>query len=428
MEDALQLATREKALFALSRMRDEIYALGDAFFAYPELGYTEWETKRLASDWLRAASIPFEDDIALTGLRATLGDGGYHIAVVADMDAVLVSRGEESMPYHSCGHHIQMAVGLGVMRALRESGVMEDMPGRISLFLTPAEEFIDLETRARLQSEGKIRFFSGKQEMIARGAFDDVDCVLSLHVGGEAGYRFDVGSTLTGFAVKKACFLGKAAHAGALAHEGKNALHGAALLLQACAFLADRYPHAAGLQLHPIVTQGGASMNVVPERAVVETYVRANATETLLDACAAFDAAAKHCAAALGLDCTVETTPGYLPLRPSPELGDVLLDQMTPICGKDAIAIGLASGASGDVGDLSALLPTAQFGFTGFSGRIHSDTFAVTDPEHVYLNTGRVLIGACLRVLGDPNARPSRVDFAARKTAYLTGWLEALRP
>ncbi len=36
----------------------------------------------------------------------------------------------------------------------------------------PAEEFVELEYREKLRDEGKIKFFSGKQEFIRVGAFE----------------------------------------------------------------------------------------------------------------------------------------------------------------------------------------------------------------------------------------------------------------
>ena len=45
----------------------------------------------------------------------------------------------------------------------------------------PAEEFIEIEYRQKLKEEGKIHFLAGKQELIYRGAFDDVDMAMMIH-------------------------------------------------------------------------------------------------------------------------------------------------------------------------------------------------------------------------------------------------------
>jgi hypothetical protein len=99
---------------------------------------------------------------------------------------------------------------------------------------------------------------------------------------------------------------------------------------------------------------------------------------------------------------------------------------MLTLCGPDRIARGAVSGASGDVGDLSALMPAAQFGFSGFSGRIHSGEFEVTEREHAYLNTAIVLAGTITDILADPAKRPAGrgVDIDTGKSEYIKNWLK----
>ena len=62
---------------------------------------------------------------------------------------------------------------------------MENTDIKVSAIFTPAEEFIDFDYSDGLIEEGKIKYRSGKQHMIASGYFDDVDCVLSAHANGE---------------------------------------------------------------------------------------------------------------------------------------------------------------------------------------------------------------------------------------------------
>ena len=72
---------------------------------------------------------------------------------------------------------------------------------------------------------------------------------------------------------KKAVFTGAAAHSGAAAHMGKNALHGASLCMDAIAYMKDQFPKEAGLQIHPVITQCGGSVNIIPDKAV-DVYKR----------------------------------------------------------------------------------------------------------------------------------------------------------
>lgn len=414
---------KQKAFEILERLRPETFALGEKLFSTPELGFKEHQTAQTITDFFSQNNISYESGIALTGVKASLGECGYHIALLADMDALEVQGKEGPLVIHSCGHSIQVTVMLAVMRVLKELDLFDCLPGRVSFVATPAEEYIDLEYRRNLIAEGKLRYASGKQNMIADGLFDDVDCALSCHISGDDDKQFDVGSTLAGFSVKKARFIGLSSHSGVVPHLGKNALHAATLCLQACAFLQHQFAPEAGIRLHPILTQGGLSMNIIPEQAVLETYLRANTTEDLYLLQQKFDDAALHCAAALGIGCEIENTIGYLPLRQSEKLNQVVYQNMLPLCGPDAIAKNPVSGASGDIGDVASILPAVQFGFSGMEGRVHSDQFQISDLEHAYIDTAKVLLGTVLDLMENNELQVNNRDYAKDKQAYLRDWL-----
>ena len=404
-------------------MKNDIFILGEQLFDTPELGFFEYETAAIAKKWLEDDHLPVNDGIAVTGLQATIGEGDYHIALMADMDALLVPEGDVMRPFHSCGHSIQLAVMLAVMRVLKMSEILHNSGVKVSVLLTPAEEFIDLERRQILKDEGKIRFFSGKQNMIADGILDDIDCVLSCHISGSDRFAFDVGSTLAGFTAKKVIFQGQAAHSGVAAHQGKNALHAAVLLMSALAFLKDQFSQEAGVRLEPILSEGGGSMNVVPKRAVIESYLRANTIDDLDRLRDSFDRAALHMAAAIGVECEIEETTGYLPLVQSEPLTLLLIDNMKRFVDDDHIEHNVISGASGDIGDVASLLPAVQFGFSGIKGRVHSHEFEIADPAHVYLDTAKVILGVIYDLARDPARRVSPRSFLQDKERYHKSWL-----
>ena len=56
---------------------------------HPELMYEEFETSRLVQNTLEELDIPYEKDIAITGVVGLIGNGGDPcIALRADMDAL----------------------------------------------------------------------------------------------------------------------------------------------------------------------------------------------------------------------------------------------------------------------------------------------------------------------------------------------------
>ena len=421
--DLLSIYEELKSL--ITQHHEEIIAFGRELFACPELGFKEARTSEILSSFLEENGIPYTKGIAMTGIRADLGSGyGYHIALVADMDAIYVRDGAKTYPYHSCGHSIQTAVLAWVMKLLKDSGLVDRLGGTVSFIATPAEEFIDFEYREGLRQEGKICYFSGKQNMIEQGVFDDIDCVLSMHINGDSGTLFDIHSTLAGFMVKKAIFKGLAAHSGVIPHLGRNALHGANLCMNALSYMKDQFPKETGLQLHPVISSCSGSVNIIPEEVVLESYIRANTLDELMIAGEKFDLCAIHSAKALGLECEIINETGYMPLAQSKEIGDVVYEHMLEICEDAKIVKNVVSGASGDVGDLGYLIPTVQFGFAAVKGRVHSCEFEIADEENAYINTTEILLKTVCDLLVKPELQVRNEDYLARKEFYMKNWLQ----
>ena len=411
---------KKELLETVDRKREDIIKLGDMLFNCPELGFKEFETAGIIKKNLDNVGIKYESEIGMTGIKAEIGNG-YNIALVADMDALPGKNFEGRI--HSCGHSIQTAVMLSVVKILAETGFLENTDIKVSAIFTPAEEFIDFDYRDGLIEEGKIKYRSGKQHMIASGYFDDVDCVLSAHANGEREKKFDINSTLAGFKAKKAVFKGQASHSGAAPFLGRNTLHGAVLCENAISFLKDQFDPADGVKINPVITEPGGSVNIIPDRTVLETYIRANSLDVLNYADERVNGCIKHCAEALELQYEIEDTIGYMPLSQSAELNKVIKSNMLDICGEDDIVKNVISGASGDVGDLGFLIPTVQFGFSGIDVIFHSDSFKIADKENCYINTVKIICGTIADLAANQSLRVKRENFEEKKEYYLNNWL-----
>ena len=405
---------KQRIFHRIDENRDAILARSRQLFQTPELGYREFETGRLLRGWLEGWGVACEP-VSYTDLMVTLGRGEPVVAVLADMDGLPRKAGEWRI--HSCGHSLQTSAALALIEAMRD----EPLNGTVKVIFTPAEEMIEQEYRQDLIRRGLVRYPSGKQDMIARGVFDGVDAVLSCHASGEPGCRFDVGSALKGFVVLKAVYTGRSAHAGAAPFAGKNALHGALLAQTGIAFLKDRFDPEDGVNVQPVISEAAGTVNIVPDHAVVETYVRARTQKALFAAADLIENCLQKCGEAMDIDTEVTRRPGFLPLGQSEEINRRVKANMLLLCGEGDIRENLLSGASGDVGDLSALLPTVQFGFTGVSGRFHGDDFAVTDEENARLCPPKILAGTALDLL--EHHVSGREGYPERKAAYLTTWL-----
>jgi metal-dependent amidase/aminoacylase/carboxypeptidase family protein len=168
----------------------------------------------------------------VTGVRADLDSGrpGPALAVLGELDGLIAFGHPHADPEtgaaHMCGHNAQIATMLGVGMALVDTGAMEALAGRVVLFAVPAEEYVDLEYRARLHDEGRIEFFGGKPELVRLGHFDDVDMAMMVHASANTPERrVRVGATTNGFVAKTIRFRGKASHAGSRPDLGINALN-----------------------------------------------------------------------------------------------------------------------------------------------------------------------------------------------------------
>lgn len=173
----------------LNEILPRMIEMSEDIYRHPELGFKEFRSREKAIAALDAAGIPHQD-VAYTGIRACLDSGkpGPNIGLIAEFDAVPTlghpCANEGDYAAHTCGHYAQLGVMMSLFLAIKESELLKDLCGKVTLLVTPGEEFCDMDYRKSLIAEGKLHHPSGKQEMIATGVFDDVDIMLSCHAMG----------------------------------------------------------------------------------------------------------------------------------------------------------------------------------------------------------------------------------------------------
>ena len=193
---------------------------------------------------------------------------------------------------------------------------------------------------------------------------------------------------MNGFDHVSFTFTGRASHAGAHPHKGKNAQNCASLFLQACAFLRETFDEADHVRIHPILRlPPDQSVNLIPEKAFVETYGRGVTADAVRGTTDKLAAAARGCGTALGIDVNVTVTPGYRPFHVDPALHGLVRST--------AEEMGLRfvqedfSAASSDMGDISELVPSVIIGLPGSNGMFHNRGFSVIDETAGYLLSSR---------------------------------------
>lgn len=417
---------------AVDRHRDRIVGLGEAVMDEPELGFKEERTAGRMKAVFEEAGLPFDEGLALTGVRAVLDSGrpGPTVALMGELDALIVPDhprcDRQTGAAHACGHNAQIAGLAGAAFGLAAADVVGQLAGRVVFFAVPAEEYVEIDYRLGLVREGRTSFLAGKPELVELGAFDDIDMAVMIHSGSADALEcaYGVSESSNGFLAKTVCFRGRAAHAGVAPERGVNALNAATLALSAIHAQRETFRDEDCVRVHPILTKGGDIVNIVPAETRLETYVRARTAEAILDAAAKVDRALKGAAMACGCTVEIETVPGYLPLANDPGLADLFRGNAEQLFGEGQYRDVPHSGGSTDAGDLSQLMPVLHPVMTGARGTVHGNDWHIADPDAGYLAPAKTLAMMAVDLLCDDAAAARRIQTQSSprltKQAYLT--------
>jgi len=219
--------------------------------AHPEIAFEEVRSAAALAGRLRHAGL----EVSLpaygldTAFATEFGTTGPVIGIVAEYDA-LPGLG------HACGHNVIGTSALGAALGLADLG--DDLPGRIRLIGTPAEEG-----------------GGGKVIMASEGAFSGLDCAMMVHPADRNLSSFP----LIAAAWITATFHGRSAHAAATPEAGINALDGLVIAYNAIAALRQQVP--GDHRVHAIIREGGIATNIIPDRAVGAFGLRAPSRKAL---------------------------------------------------------------------------------------------------------------------------------------------------
>lgn len=235
----------------VERLSDLLFDVSHRIHAEPELNYHEFFAHDLLTEVLRTEGFSVTPRAygLETAFEATFGTSGPEVLILLEYDA-LPGIG------HGCGHNIIAAAGLGAALASRVA--LRDIPGRLRVLGTPAEEG-----------------GGGKIEMARRGAFSSGEAALMIHPA-DADLL-----SMTAIAVHTmdVVYEGVAAHAAAAPWLGRNALDAAVLGYMNVAALRQHIRPTE--RIHGIFTEAGEKANVVPRRSASNWYVRSDTLESL---------------------------------------------------------------------------------------------------------------------------------------------------
>ena len=397
---------------AIAARKADIIALAQDIWKEPELGYKETKTAQKVENAFKALNVPYRNQVAITGVKGRLkgGKGSKRtVAVLGEMDAVICAAHTDADPLtgaaHCCGHNAQIANMMAVTMGLVDSGAMAYLAGDVVPFAVPAEEYVEITYRSKLIDEGKIRYIGGKPELISKGEFDDIDMALQIHLNTvdpsrETGF-IEISTTSNGFIGKLINYKGVPSHAAAAPHAGVNALNAAMMGIMGVNAIRETFQEKDYVRFHPIITQGGDLVNVVPSDVQMESYVRAANVPAMVDANERISRALKAGAMSVGAEVEIKDLPGYMPLSNNPTLNNLMQSNAQSLIGEENVWVGTHMTGSLDIGELSHIMPVSHPFIGSIRGALHSKEYTVFDEEMTYIHPAQMMAMTIIDLLFD---------------------------
>jgi len=425
---------KEKVCSEIDSRAEEIIRISKTILGHPEPGFREVKTSSLVSSKFKELGVPFQDGIALTGLKRELkgGSDGPSVALMGELDSLIVTEHPHADPAtgaaHACGHHAQIGMLIGATMGLMAQDVLPSLSGRVVLIAVPAEEYIEIEYRDSLREKGVLEFLGGKPEFIRLGALDDVDLAMMCHTtsNSEEG-KLCLSGTNNGIVAKKIQFLGRGAHAGGAPHLGINALNAASLALMAIHANRETFQDDDTIRVHPIITKGGEAVSAVPADVRMETFVRGKTISAIMDANRKVDRALKAGAMAVGAKVRIQTLPGYMPMQQDQNLAQVYRANAVSLVGEENVGQVHHRTGSTDMGDVSQLMPVIHPYVGGATGLGHGSDYVIQDYELAVVTAAKALASTVVDLLADGADRAGKIISSHKNAMTKAEYLSFMR-
>lgn len=389
----------------IERNREEIIGIGEAIYKTPETGFKEFKTAGFVKQKLEEWGLTYTSLEEYPGIKVTLDTGkeGPGVAVVAELDAIICREhpdsDKETGAVHACGHNAQMAAMMGALKGILDTGILENLCGKLHFIAVPAEEYIEIAYRMDLREQGTLKYLGGKPELLRKGFFDDVDLCLSIHSTRGLEKKILISKSLNGCVVKNIKYIGKPVHAGTSPHLGINALYSANLGLSAINAIRETFREEEYIRVHPIITKGGDIVNVIPGDVRMETFVRGKTLKDMLTAAIRVDRALAGAAVSMGARVEIEDLPGYLPAAYDENLRALAREVGSTLVSPGEMDEDVHDTGSTDWGDISSLMPVLETSIAGITGTAHGADYKIADPDIAYVLGAKYLASMAVELL-----------------------------
>ncbi|ORY28950.1 putative amidohydrolase [Naematelia encephala] len=257
----------------IAKHTDELMVIQSYLSDNPEINYQEHKAHDKLTSYLESKGFSVEKHFLLpTAWRATFvhGKGGRTFGFNSEMDA-LPGIG------HACGHNLIAVCGIAAFMGVAKALVAHDIPGKVILLGTPAEEG-----------------GAGKVALLDKGGYEGIDACMMNHPGGHQAGAGRIAPTMA-MQLIWVEYTGKTSHAASAPWDGINALDAATLAYASISAMRQQIKPTD--RIHGIITNGGQAPNIIPEHTQMKFFARAvnvaALDELLKKILPIFDAAAK---------------------------------------------------------------------------------------------------------------------------------------
>jgi|SRR6056297_129059 len=320
----------KKILNKVDLEKEKAYNLNEYIYRNPETAYKEYKAYEKYLKMLKDEKIKVEEKYLgiKTAFKATINEDNnsdIKIGILAEYDA-LPKIG------HACGHSASGA--LSFLAALSLFKNKNKLKGNIYLIGTPAEEFNGAKT-----------------DLANSGEFDDFSFVVMIHMLDKNNTHSKF-QALDGYTFE---FKGKPSHAAASPWNGRNAVNGMTLFMNALDMMRQQIKD--GTRIHGMITEGGSSANTIPDYASCMYMFRYREMPYLEEVVNWSKEAAEGCAKATQTQVKI-TSPGrpLADLKPTPST-DKLIKEIYEELDVEVNKEEIVPLGSSDIGNLSYKCP-----------------------------------------------------------------------
>ena len=259
---------QKTAMKVVERNRSLVVDTNHELWKFAEVGLQEERSSELLQARLKEAGFQVKSGVAEipTAFVASYGRGKPVIGILAEYDALpgmsqrvspIREPLQEGAAGHACGHSGLGSGALGAALAVKAAMETHKLKGTIRLYGTPAEETV-----------------IGKVYMLLEGQFRDLDVCLHWH---PSTHTETWNGSSKALISSKFTFDGVSAHAAGNPESGRSALDAVELMNIGVNFMREHVREDA--RIHYVITDGGGAPNVVPPKATVWYFVRADSHE-----------------------------------------------------------------------------------------------------------------------------------------------------